>query len=282
MTPFKGQKGEAYEGGYRAPAVDPLAGSHQARARCSQRCSPPSTGCRRFVEIAGGPKGDGLKQQIEAGHVPGHREDHVRWRQPDRLSDRPVPELGARRLLLLLGRNALRGPLQELEDVLHHVAAGADGWILPLIPFHFTLVQNIRRDPFEQAVGIDQKSAMSHRGRTWRSGDSLPVRLEHAADRPAAMAAVVRDAQGVSATAGAGELQPHAGDGSNQERRRPREPVVHDANTTWPVRTSLRKGRPLCTRVTGTVQKAVLHQRQLSRQHLDENAGTRIAPSLPA
>jgi hypothetical protein len=29
------------------------------------------------------------------------------------------------------------------------------------VPFHFTLVQNIKRDPFEQAVGIDQKSAMS-------------------------------------------------------------------------------------------------------------------------
>ncbi len=38
---------------------------------------------------------------------------------------------------------------------------GPAGWILPLIPFHFTLVQNIKRDPFEQAVGIDQKSAMS-------------------------------------------------------------------------------------------------------------------------
>ena len=32
---------------------------------------------------------------------------------------------------------------------------------MPLVPFHFTLVQNIKRDPFEQAVGIDQKSAMS-------------------------------------------------------------------------------------------------------------------------
>jgi hypothetical protein len=36
-----------------------------------------------------------------------------------------------------------------------------DGWIMPLIPFHFTLVQNIKRDPFEQAVGVDQKTAMS-------------------------------------------------------------------------------------------------------------------------
>jgi hypothetical protein len=28
----------------------------------------------------------------------------------------------------------------------------------PFIPFHFTLVQNIKRDPFEQAVGVSQKT----------------------------------------------------------------------------------------------------------------------------
>jgi arylsulfatase len=36
---------------------------------------------------------------------------------------------------------------------------GGAGWIMPLVPFHFTLVANIKRDPFEQAVGIDLKSA---------------------------------------------------------------------------------------------------------------------------
>ena len=30
ITPFKGQKGEAWEGGYRAPMRGPLAGAHQA------------------------------------------------------------------------------------------------------------------------------------------------------------------------------------------------------------------------------------------------------------
>jgi arylsulfatase len=29
------------------------------------------------------------------------------------------------------------------------------------VPFHFTLVDDVRRDPFEQAVGPDQKTAMS-------------------------------------------------------------------------------------------------------------------------
>jgi arylsulfatase len=38
---------------------------------------------------------------------------------------------------------------------------GPEGWVLPLVPFHFTLVQNIKRDPFEQNVGTQQKSAMS-------------------------------------------------------------------------------------------------------------------------
>jgi arylsulfatase len=38
---------------------------------------------------------------------------------------------------------------------------GPAGWLMPLMPFHMTLVQNLKRDPFEQAVGIDQKTAMS-------------------------------------------------------------------------------------------------------------------------
>jgi hypothetical protein len=38
---------------------------------------------------------------------------------------------------------------------------GAEGWIMPLVPFHWTLVQNIKRDPFETSVGIAQQSAVS-------------------------------------------------------------------------------------------------------------------------
>jgi arylsulfatase len=38
---------------------------------------------------------------------------------------------------------------------------GADGWIMPLTPFHWTLVQNVKRDPFEKSVGVAQDSAMS-------------------------------------------------------------------------------------------------------------------------
>jgi hypothetical protein len=41
---------------------------------------------------------------------------------------------------------------------------GAAGWVMPLVPFHFTLVQNIKRDPFEQNVGLDVKSATAMGG----------------------------------------------------------------------------------------------------------------------
>ncbi len=45
--------------------------------------------------------------------------------------------------------------------LLRDVATGAEGGILPLVPFHFSLVQSMKRDPFEQAVGPSQKSAMA-------------------------------------------------------------------------------------------------------------------------
>ena len=38
---------------------------------------------------------------------------------------------------------------------------GAMGWLMPLTSFHFTLVRNIKRDPFEQAVGEQEKTSMS-------------------------------------------------------------------------------------------------------------------------
>jgi arylsulfatase len=64
---------------------------------------------------------------------------------------------------------------------------GPAGWIMPLIPFHFTLVQNIKRDPFEQAVGVDQKTAMSLGGALGGPVTAFR-RLEYATNRPAVVA----------------------------------------------------------------------------------------------
>ena len=45
-------------------------------------------------------------------------------------------------------------------------APGAAGWVEPLIAFHWTIVQNIKRDPFEQGIpGVgDLKTLASVQG----------------------------------------------------------------------------------------------------------------------
>ena len=56
VTPFKGQKGEAWEGGYRAPDGRALAGSSSSRARCTTSCLQLSTGCPRWSTLPVAPR----------------------------------------------------------------------------------------------------------------------------------------------------------------------------------------------------------------------------------
>ena len=110
-----------------------------------------------FVEIAGGPKGDGLKKEIEQGAYPGivkttldgvNQIDYLTGKSDKSARDIFYYFSGAtrRRYATRTGRCTTPCPNQ------------GQGWILPLVPFHFTLVDDIKRDPFEQAVGIAQKT----------------------------------------------------------------------------------------------------------------------------
>jgi arylsulfatase A-like enzyme len=160
VTPFKGQKGEAYEGGYRAPAVIRWPGVIKAGTLLTEMFSALDW-LPTFVEIAGGPKGDGLKKQIEQGQYPGivkttldgvNEIDYLTGKSPKSARDVFYYFSGAT-------PSAVRYKNWKMYYTMSQ--PGAEGWILPLVPFHFTLVQNIKRDPFEQAVGLSQKSAMS-------------------------------------------------------------------------------------------------------------------------
>ena len=126
ITPFKGGKLTTWEGGMRAPCV----------VRWPGRIKPGTVNNEifasldwvpTFVEIAGGPKGDGLKKQIEAGNYPGivkttldgvNQIDYLDWQ---------VGQVGARRLLLLLRHTAVGGAVQELEDLLRDGVSGPGG-----------------------------------------------------------------------------------------------------------------------------------------------------------
>src|SRR6201982_1644650 len=70
VTPFKGQKGEAWEGGMRAPCVVRWPG-HIKAGTVKNQLFAALDWLPTLVALAGGPKGDELKKQIEAGQYPG-------------------------------------------------------------------------------------------------------------------------------------------------------------------------------------------------------------------
>ena len=137
-TPFKGGKLSTWEGGMRAPAVIRWPGVIKPGTIKNEMFASLDW-LPTFVEIAGGPKGDGLKQRIEAGSIPGIVKTTLDGVEPDRLSERQVREVGTRPLLVLLRQGSVGGPLQELEDVLRDGVRRA-GWLhcrraaLPLDP----------------------------------------------------------------------------------------------------------------------------------------------------
>jgi arylsulfatase A-like enzyme len=160
VTPFKGQKGEAWEGGYRAPMVIRWPGVIRPGTVKNQLFAALDW-LPTFVEIAGGPKGEGLKQQLEAGQYPGMARTTLDGvNQVEYLSGRS--EKSARDFFFYYS-GATPSAVRYKNWKMYYTMSqpGPAGWILPLTPFHFTLVQNIKRDPFEQAVGVELKSAMS-------------------------------------------------------------------------------------------------------------------------
>ena len=174
VTPFKGQKGEAWEGGFRAPLVVRWPG-HIKPGTVKNKLFAALDWVPTLVDIAGGAKGDALKKQIEAGQYPGIVKTHL-----DGFDQRAylegTSETSARDVFFYYS-GATPSAVRYKNWKMYYTMAqgGADGWILPLVPYHFTLVQNIKRDPFEQAVGPNQKTALGHRWCLGRSRDRIPL-----------------------------------------------------------------------------------------------------------
>ena len=126
ITPFKGQKLTTWEGGMRAPMVVRWPG-HIKPGTVKTEIFASLDWVPTFVDIAGGPKGDGLKKQIEAGKYPGIVKTTLDGvDQCDYLLGN-AETISARLLLLLHGPDAIGGALQELEVLLHD--GGIDGCI---------------------------------------------------------------------------------------------------------------------------------------------------------
>ena len=170
-----------------------------------------------FVDIAGGPKGNDLKKQIEAGKYPGIVKTTLDGvDQRDYLEGKS--EKSARDYFFYYS-GATPSAVRYKNWKMYYTMAqpGAEGWLLPLIPFHWTLVQNIKRDPFEQAVGVAQKTAMSLGGAL---GGPVTAYIYDWNMLPIGQQLWFKElevVQGVPAAAGARNLQSHRHPRSDEE-----------------------------------------------------------------
>ena len=159
ITPFKGQKGQAWEGGYRAPCVVRWPG-HIKPGTVKNQLFAALDWLPTLVEIAGGPKGNELKQQIEEGKYPGIVKTTLDGvNQLDYLEGKS--EKSARDYFFYYsGATPSAVRYKNWKFYYSMAKSGAAGWMEPLITYHWTMIQNIKRDPFEQAAGFEQKTAI--------------------------------------------------------------------------------------------------------------------------
>ena len=116
ITPFKGDKLTTWEGGMRVPMLVRWPG-HIKPGTVTNQIFSMLDWFPTLVDIAGGPKGDGLKKQIEAGSYPGFLKTTLDgFDQRDFLEGKS--EFRARPSVLLHRHDTVGGALQELEDVL--------------------------------------------------------------------------------------------------------------------------------------------------------------------
>ena len=160
ITPFKGQKGSAWEGGYRAPCVVRWPG-HIKPGTVKTQLFAALDWLPTLVEIAGGPKGNDLKKQIEEGKYPGIVKTTLDGvNQLAYLEGKS--EASARDYFFYYSGSTPSAVRYKNWKMYYSMTqSGAAGWLYPLVNYHWTIVANIKRDPFEQCVTIgDNKSAM--------------------------------------------------------------------------------------------------------------------------
>ena len=117
-----------------------------------------------LVDIAGGPKGDGLKKQIEAGQYPGIVKTTLDGYDQVAYLTGQSPK--SAREVFFYYSGATPSAVRYKNWKMYYTVSkpGAAGWLQPLTTYHFPLIQNIKRDPFEQFVAPDDTQSMLYFG----------------------------------------------------------------------------------------------------------------------
>jgi arylsulfatase A-like enzyme len=156
-TPFKGGKLTTWEGGMRAPMVIRWPGVIRP-GTVKNDIFASLDWLPTFVEIAGGAKGNALKSQIEAGQYPGIVKTTLDGvNQIDYLTGRS--QKSARDTFFYYsGKDPSAVRYKNWKMYFAMVSDAPQGFLTGVVPYHWTQVVNIKRDPFETSVGQQIKT----------------------------------------------------------------------------------------------------------------------------
>jgi arylsulfatase A-like enzyme len=157
-TPFKGSKMTTWEGGMRAPMVIRWPGVIKPGTVKSEIFASLDW-LPTLVNIAGGPKGDGLKKQIEAGSYKGIVKTTLDGvDQRDYLEGKT--EKSARDTFFYYSGSHPSAVRYKNWKMYFAIAPEtATGWNVPGVQTQFAAgMVNIKRDPFETAIGEWKKA----------------------------------------------------------------------------------------------------------------------------
>jgi arylsulfatase A-like enzyme len=156
-TPFKGGKLSTWEGGMRAPALVRWPGVVKP-GTIKNDIFASLDWLPTFVNIAGGAKGDALKKQIEAGQYPGIVKTTLDGiDQTEYLSGRS--EKSARDTFFYYsGKDPSAVRYKNWKIYFTMVSDNPAGFLAGALPYHWAQVVNIKRDPFETAIGSQYKT----------------------------------------------------------------------------------------------------------------------------
>jgi arylsulfatase len=163
-TPFKGGKLTTWEGGMRAPMVIRWPGVIKP-GTVKNDIFASLDWLPTFVDIAGGPKGDGLKKQIEAGQYPGivkttldgvNQIDYLSGKSDKSARDTFFYYTGSQ-------PSAVRYKNWKFYYTMVPTGNPSDA-LSGTVTYHWTQVDNIKRDPFEMATGQTQGTMLGMGG----------------------------------------------------------------------------------------------------------------------
>ena len=162
ITPFRGGKLTTWEGGMRAPMLVRWPGHIKAGTNPDQIFSSLDW-VPTFVNIAGGPSGDGLKKKIEAGKYPGIVKTTL-----DGVDQRAYLEgkADSARDTFFYYTGAQPSAVRHKNWKFYYtmVSSNAQDAFSNPVTYHWTQVNNLKRDPFERSVATVDGTLMGYGG----------------------------------------------------------------------------------------------------------------------